>query len=263
MGAEVVEANLFNPLSLREAVQGFDAVLHLATRIPPSNQVRRREAWRENDRIRIEGTQNLVDAALDSSVSTFIYPGVVFGYPDSGSQWVDAMTARADRLPLLQSSFMAESEVERFTKAGKRGIVLRMGGFYGPTAASTRDMLRAARRGFALVFGPAKAYQSLIWIEDAAVAVIDALSRAPAGIYDIVDDEPLERRELASALAQAVSRRWLLRPPTFLLRFLAGKDAMFLARSQRVSNVRFKEATGWIPTVASARLGLKLLAIEP
>jgi hypothetical protein len=48
-----------------------------------------------------------------------------------------------------------------------------------------------------------------------------------------------------------------------MLRFLVGKNAIFLARSQRVSNRAFKEATGWTPTVASARLGYKLSAIEP
>jgi nucleoside-diphosphate-sugar epimerase len=262
MGAEPVRGDLFNVPSLRNAVGDSDAILHLATHIPGANQARRRESWRENDRIRIEGTRNLVDVALESGISTFIYPGVVFVYPDGGEQWVDAMTPPV-RSPLLDSSLRAEAEVERFTQAGKRGIVLRMGAFYGPTAASTRDLLKAARYGVAMVFGRASSYQSLIWIDDAAVAVVDALSKAPPGTYDIVDDEPLRRRELASALAHAVGRRWLLRPPAFLLRVFAGKNAMFLTRSQRVSNRKFKEATGWSPTVASCRLGLKLTAIEP
>jgi nucleoside-diphosphate-sugar epimerase len=262
IGAEPVRASLFDVSSLRGAVGDSEAILHLATHIPASSQIGVRDAWRENDRIRIEGTRNLVNVALESAVSTFIYPGVVFAYPDAGDQWLDALTP-PDRSPLLESSFVAEAEVERFTKAGKRGIVLRMGCFYGPTAGSTRDLLRAARWGIAMLFGAANAYQSLIWIEDAAVAVVDALSKAPAGIYDVVDDEPLRRRELAFALAETVGRRWLLRPPTFLLWIWAGKNGMFLARSQRVSNRRLKEATGWSPTVASARLGLKLLAIEP
>jgi nucleoside-diphosphate-sugar epimerase len=114
-----------------------------------------------------------------------------------------------------------------------------------------------------MIFGPAKSYQPLIWVDDAALAVVDALGKAPAGTYDIVDDEPLQRRELAATLAQAVGRKWLFRPPRFLLRLFGGKHLMLLTRSQRVSNTRFKEATGWSPTVASAKLGLKLLAIEP
>lgn len=261
-GAEPVRADLFNPSTLRTAVAGCDAILHLATRIPRSNDSSRRAAWQENDRIRIEGTRNLVDAALESAVSTFIYPGIVFFYPDRGANWIDSDT-RPDPSPTLISSLKAEAEVDRFTKSGKRGIVLRMGGFYGPTAGNTNEMLRVARQGIAMIVGPAKAYQPLIWVDDAALAVADALTKAPAGIYDIVDDEPLRRKELASVLAQVVRRGWLFRPPTFLFRLLAGKNAMFLTRSQRVSNRKFKEATGWYPTVPDARVGFNLLTIEP
>ena len=262
IGAEPVQASLFDSSSLRAGVTGCDAILHLATRIPPLGEATKPGAWRENDRIRVEGTRNLVDVALESGVSTFIYPGIVFFYPDRGADWLDARTP-PDLSPILQSSLTAEAEVERFTKAKRRGIVLRMAGFYGPTAGSTRDMLRLARYGIAMIFGRATAYQPLIWIDDAALAVIDALAKAKAGIYDIVDDEPLQKRELASALADAVGRKWLLRPPTFLLRLLAGKNAMILARSQRVSNRSFKEETGWAPMVPNAKVGLRLSAIQP
>jgi len=261
-GAEPVQGDLFDPSTLRTAVKGCHAILHLATRIPPANDASRRDAWRENDRIRIEGTRNLVDAALESGVATFIYPGIVYVYPDGGSNWMDSDTPPAPS-PILVSSLKAEAEVGRFTQAGKRGIVLRMGSFYGPTAGSTRNMLRMARHGIAMIFGRAKSYQPLIWVDDAALAVVDGLARAPSGIYDVVDDEPLQRRELASVLAQTVRRRWLFRPPILLFRLLAGKNVMFLTRSQRVSNRKFKAETGWYPMVPTARAGFNLLTIEP
>jgi 2-alkyl-3-oxoalkanoate reductase len=262
LGAEPIEASLFDPDSLRPAITGCDAVLHLATRIPPSNKMSAPKAWKENDRIRIEGTRNLVSVALQCRVSTFIYPGIVFLYPDRASHWLDAFTP-PDPSPVLESSLIAEKEVERFNRSGRRGIVLRMGGFYGPTAKSTKNLLRYARFGVAMIFGRGTAYQPLIWIDDAALAVVDALAKGNSGIYDIVDDEPLQKRELASALADAAGRRWLLRPPRFLLWLFAGQSAMFLTRSQRVSNRRFKDDTGWAPTVPSAAVGLRLCAIQP
>ena len=69
LGAEPVRADLFDPDSLRAAVAGADAVLHLATRIPPSSDMRHRSAWVENDRIRAEGTKNLVDAAIEAGAA--------------------------------------------------------------------------------------------------------------------------------------------------------------------------------------------------
>ena len=95
------------------------------------------------------------------------------------------------------------------------------------------------------------------------MAVIDALSKAPSGIYDIVDDEPLQKRQLASALARAAGRKWLLRPPRIFLWLYAGRHMMFLARSQRVSNRKFKGETAWSPMIPSARDGFNLLAILP
>jgi nucleoside-diphosphate-sugar epimerase len=202
-----------------------------------------------------------VDAALASNITTLIYPGIVFGYPDSGNNWIDARTPM-DSLRLIQSSLKAEVSVQRFTESGRRGIVLRMGAFYGPSSQHMRDILRAARFGMAMFVGAGDAYQPLIWIDDAAEAVVAALSNAPGGIYDIVDDEPKTRSELASILAAAMGKRWLLRPPTFVLRLFAGKDAMFLARSQRVSNRRFREATGWKPSIPDAREGITQLIVS-
>ena len=73
-------------------------------------------------------------------------------------------------------------------------------------------MLSTARRGIALTFGQDDAFLSSIWIDDAAEAVVAALDvRAPSGIYDVVDDEPLRWREVRAALAAAVGRRRLLR----------------------------------------------------
>ena len=261
-GVQIYRGSLFDSASLREGVKGCDAILHLATRIPPLNRASSPAAWKENDRIRVEGTRNLIALALESSVSTFIYPSVVFSYPDRGDQWIDAATPPAPSL-LLKSTMTAESEVERFARSGNRGIILRMGGFYGPTTEATQYILRMTRYGLAIVVGRDEAYQPLIWVDDAALAIIDALLKGRSGTYDIVDDEPLQRRELAAALADALGRRWLVRPPTVLFRLLAGKHLMFMTRSQRVSNRKFKSETGWTPMVASAKLGLRLSAVQP
>ena len=54
------------------------------------------------------------------------------------------------------------------------------------------------------------------------------------------------RAEQAAALAAAVGRRRLWRAPAWM----TPKRASYLAASQRVSNARFRDATGWQPVVA-------------
>lgn len=259
LGAEPVRVELFDPAGLADAVAGAGAVLHLATRIPPRSEAARAGAWDENDRIRREGTRTLVDAALAAGVATFLYPGIGFIYEDGGDAWIGASTARIEAGPMLSSTLAAEAEVARFTAGGGRGIVLRMGYFYGPAAESTLDTLALARRGGAVLAGAGEAYYPSVWVEDAATAVVAALRSAPAGVYDVVDDEPLTRRELAKAIADAAGRPFLLRPPVWLLKLVGGREAGFMARSQRISNAAFRAATGWAPEVRDAREGWRLI----
>ena len=264
MGAVPARADLFDSSALENAVRGGDAILHLATRIPPLTEASGRDAWGENDRLRSEGTRLLVNAALAAGVPTLVYPGVCFFYPDSGNEWIENAEP-SDPPRLLLSSVAAEAEVKRFTESGGRGIVLRMGAFYSPAAPNTQDAIAFARRGIALMFGKSEAYMSQIWVDDAASAIVAAAVRAPAGIYDVVEDEPLTRGEVVSLMARAVGRRRLFKPPLWLIRLLGGKDVLFAARSQRVSNRRFKEAASWTPVVPDARQGWARItaALEP
>jgi nucleoside-diphosphate-sugar epimerase len=264
LGAEPVQADLFDAEGLRRAAAGSEAVLHLATRIPATRDAPRREAWAENDRIRTEGSRNLVDAALAADATTFVYPSVVFVYPDRGAEWIDAERTPPDPPEITRSTLAAEREVQRFSTGGGRGIVLRMGAFYGPTAPNACELVAAARRyRVAMVVGPAAAYQPSIWVDDAAAAVVLAMERAPAGVYDAVDDEPLTRREVARAVAEAAGRRRVLRLPWTVARAFGGDVAATVGRSQRVSNRRLREAAGWAPSVPDARAGFRRMAAPP
>jgi nucleoside-diphosphate-sugar epimerase len=261
LGAEPVQADLFDPATLARAVANAEAVLHLATRIPPSNQMGKTQAWAENDRLRTEGTRNLVDAALAGQVHTFIYPSVVLVYPDSGDAWIDAAITPPQPFAFVRTTMDSEAQVLRFAHAGRRGITLRMGSFYGPESGHIRDILAYARKGMAAVVGPGGSYQSSIWIEDAARAVVAALDGASSGTYDVVDDEPLQRSELVRLIAHAVGKSRLRRLPDWVMSLLLGRNLVAInSRSQRVSNRAFRQVTGWVPRVPSGREGWQLLA---
>ncbi len=231
----------------------------MLTKIAPTAKVRYRSAWTENNRIRIQGTKNLVDAALAAGAKIVVYPSVVFVYPDSGDQWITSDTP-TKAIGFLESTMAAEREIARFGRHGGRGVTLRMGLFYGPESSQTQELIQAARLGIAFIPGPAHGYIPSIWVQDAASAVVEAMERAPSGTYNVVDDEPLTRAELTQAIARAVGRRNLIRLPMWLTRMIVGRDmTAVLARSQRVSNRHFKEVTGWSPAVKSAWEGWAML----
>src|SRR5579864_1525499 len=148
LGVDPAPASLFEVESLKPALTGSDAILHLATRIPPTMKMGRLSAWQENDRLRREGTRNLVEAALaGGSVHTFIYPSFAFVYPDSGDRWIDADTTPVQPAATLHSTLDAEVAVASFAGNERRGISLRLGAFYGPESPATWEFLSSARRG--------------------------------------------------------------------------------------------------------------------
>lgn len=263
LGAEPVAADLFDAASLRAALQDGDAVLHLATKIPPTSRAGRLSAWAENDRIRRDGTHALVTAALASQPTrTFIYPSFALVYPESGDAWIDAANTIAAPTAIQRTTLDAEAEVARFASAtGRRGLSLRMGAFYGLDVPSAQDQLRIARMGFSPVPGRPEGYLPLIWVDDAASAVVAALDRGDSGVYDIVDDNPLRRAEITAAMAAVVGRKRLRPLPAWLMRLVGGPGVDSLSRGQRVSNRRFKAATGWAPSVPDAHAGLPRLVV--
>ncbi len=98
--------------------------------------------------------------------------------------------------------------------------------------------------------GRAEGYGSFHMV-DAGEAVTAAV-KAPPGVFNIVDDKPLTKREYADALAQAAQTRPWLRLPGRAALLLVDRSTS-LTRSLRVSNARFRTAaTHWKPQYASA-----------
>ncbi len=260
LGATPVELSIFDLDALRAAAAGHDAVCNLATHIPTLARAADPRSWAENDRIRSEGSRNLVDAALAVGATTYVQESIAFLYGDHGDEWVDAETTALVDTRFSAAVRAAERETARFAASGGRGVVLRFGQFVAPESHHTQAMLNSARRGLSLEPGKPEDWFPSIEAGDAASAVVAALS-APSGTYDVVDDEPVTRAGARAALAAAVGRRhlWAMRG--------ARKVVGPLADSQRVSNARFKAVTSWSPRVRSVREGWPLTAraagIEP
>lgn len=257
-GADPIELDLFDPAAARRALTGHDVVINLATHMPASAfRMLLPWEWRENDRIRRLASAILADAARSAEVSRFVQESFAPVYEEGGERWIDEAWPQRPA-PYNRTVLDAERSTERFTASGGAGIVLRFAGFYGADPM-LREMLGVVRRGWSPLTGAADAYWSSVAHHDAATAVVASLE-APAGAYNVCDDEPLTRREWADALADAAG---LPRPklmPEWIGRF-GGKTAELLSRSERMSNAKLKRATGWSPRWPSAREGLRA-AIE-
>lgn len=244
--------SIFDRSALTAALSGHDAVVNLTSAIPPMSRFMDTRAWSDNDRVRTEGSAAIVDAAIAAGVERVVQESVSMLYPDRGTEWIDE-DVPTDSYPMARANLAAESNAKRFSDAGGTGIVLRFGWFYGPGATHSEQFLALARRHICVQMGRPDGYVSSIHVADGGAAVAAAL-RAPAGTFNIVDDEPLTKREYADALAAAARKTaWLYVPGRVAL--LLGDRSTSLTRSLRVSNARFKTITGWAPLHPSAREG--------
>ncbi|MGH3424815.1 MAG: NAD-dependent epimerase/dehydratase family protein [Nocardioidaceae bacterium] len=251
-GASPVPVSLFDSSALAAAFSGHDVVVNLATAMPATSRFVIRRAWRATECVRSEGSAAVADAALAAGVDRVVQESVAMLYRDGGNTWVDE-DAPVDRYPATAGNHAAEASAHRFAEAGGTAIVLRFGLIYGRGARHSEQMFTMARRHLGVVLGSPGSYLSSVHLADAATAVAASL-HAPAGTFNVVDDEPLTKRDYADALSAAAGTTpWVRVPGRAGLIF--GDRLTSLTRSLRVSNSRFRTATGWEPRYPSARQG--------
>src|SRR5215510_10234889 len=107
--------------------------------------------------------------------------------------------------------------------------------------------------GWAPIPGTADSYISSASHDDAATAVVAALDTR-AGIYNVVDDEPMRHREFVGSLAGVLGVPPPRLPPSWM-KYLFGSLGEMMARSLRISNRKLREECGWAPKYPSMREG--------
>jgi nucleoside-diphosphate-sugar epimerase len=212
------------------------------------------------NRLRHEGTRNLIAAAQAAGATRFVAESVAFAYEPSGPWVKDEQEPLAvDSPPPMDRVIGALASLERQVgDAG--GIVLRYGFLYGPGTWFASDGLfaRMARRRMFPVLGSGEGRWSFIHADDAATATVAALERGAAGVYNIVDDEPARAADWIPAYASAMGARRPLHLPAWIGRLAAGGTAVRGMTEQRgASNVKAKSELGWEPRYASWRDGFR------
>ena len=144
-------------------------------------------------KLRLEGGGNLFRAAQAAGVRRYIQQSSGF-FLRAGKGLADETESLAiDASPGVAANARTYAELEKrvFSGHAMEGVALRYGFFYGPNTWYDRDGASAddVRRQQMPIIGRGEGVWSWIHIEDAAAATVAALT-GPAGVYNIVDDDP-------------------------------------------------------------------------
>jgi 2-alkyl-3-oxoalkanoate reductase len=263
-GAKAVVCDAFEANALEVAVREAapEAVIHELTSLPPRLDYKaKQDPLGPTNRLRIEGTRNLLAAAQAAGTRRLIAASVAFFYVPEGD-WVkgEDAPAFAETPGPFGTAGRALADLERQVNGAERmeGLVLRYGWFYGPGTYYDRNGSQTEdfhKRRMPIV-GKGTGTFSFIHVEDAASATVAALERGAPGVYNVVDDEPAPMSEWVPVFAEAVGARKPLRAPVWFARLLAGSAVVGAATDQRgASNAKAKRDLGWQPRYASWRRG--------
>jgi nucleoside-diphosphate-sugar epimerase len=208
------------------------------------------------NRLRKEGTRNLVDAARAAGVRRFISQSVAFAYdfqPGTKTEGSPLMGAEGGEMS------GAIRELEQQTLAAPDGIVLRYGFFYGPGTsydAGGQQIEMIKKRRMPIVGGGRGSFP-FIHVDDAASATAAAVAHGTPGVYNVVDDEPAAGHEWIPYVAALVGARKPMRIPVFIARIAAGPMATMATQLQPVSNAKAKAELHWEPRYSTWRDGFR------
>lgn len=236
MGAETAIGDILDADSLHVAARGCHAALHLATAIPRSGD----RDWSLNDRIRREGTRNLLAAAAENGVHRYNQQSIAMLYNHAGHEIVEE-SAPLHPTPVIESA----ADMEELVRASAlEWCILRGGLFYGAGTGREEEWRQAAREGLLELPGDGSDLVSLVHVVDMARAVVAATENAPPGsVYNVVDDEPVSYERLFAYIAAQVGG-----PEP-------NRGGPRVLRSFGCSNARAKRELGWQPAYPSYRSG--------
>jgi nucleoside-diphosphate-sugar epimerase len=235
--ATVVAADALDPGAVAAAVRGAtpDLVMHQLTDLSGGSAA-------ANARLRVDGTRNLVDAALAAGVERFVAQSIAWCYepgagPADEAVPLDAVSTNPARRVTVDAVVSLETETARLP----RGVVLRNGLLYGPgTWYSPGGSFGEAARAGKLTADADVA--SFVHVDDAAAASVLAIDW-PAGVVNVVDDEPAPGPAWAPVFCAAVGAP----PPP------AGSSERQPWARGAVN--RWARELGWVPGYSSWRTG--------
>ena len=213
---EVVRGDVTNKADVESAMQGVEAVVHMAALlhiVNPSQEIRNKY-----EHINVGGTTTVVEAACRAGVRRLVFFSTIAVYDDSAGGIL------TEESPPRPDSFYAKTKLaaERIVLAAKQpdgrplGTVLRLGAVYGARIKGNyRRLLLALVRGRFVPIGPGTNRRTLVYDKDVGRAALLAVCHPDVAgrIFNVTDGQFHTMNSIIGALCDALGRK----PPRLAL----------------------------------------------
>jgi nucleoside-diphosphate-sugar epimerase len=222
---EFAAGDVTQPQSLPPACAGVDVVYHAAAKVGDWGP------WEEFQRITIDGTRNMLEAAIAARVRRFVHISSIsaYGY-HTRDVTIDETAALGYRLYrwayYSKSKVAAEQLVWDAHRAGRIEVtVIRPAWIYGPRDRTTIARLyRMVKSGQAKILGRGDNRLNVVYAGNIADAAITAAARADAAgeAFNCSNDGSITQQEYFDLLARTIGVPPVKRHVPYRLAYLAG-----------------------------------------
>jgi nucleoside-diphosphate-sugar epimerase len=241
-GVEFVEGDITDPASLERACRGCDAVYHAAAKVGDWGP------WAEFQRITIDGTRNVCEAAIAAGVRRLLHISSVsvFGYY-TRPQTIDETWPIGYKLYqwayYSRSKLEAERIVWDYHRTGRIEVtVIRPAWIYGERDRATIARLASmVQKGKAKILGRGDNRLNVIYagnIAEAAITAVD-LPGANGEVYNCSNDGEITQQKYFDLLAQALGAPPVKRKVPYRVAYFAGFVLECLGHLFRTKNPPF------------------------
>jgi len=209
-GLDARIGDITNPDEIQDAVQGVDAIIHMAALLHINNPpVALRQKY---EQVNVGGTVNVVDAAQKANVKRVVFFSTIAVYGDSRGQILNEESPINPETFYAQTKALAEQIVLRASREDGEplGTVLRFGAIYGSRIKGNYSRLvRAMARNRFLPVGSGNNRRTLIFDRDVAAATVLAMRHpAAAGkIFNVSDGEFHPLNEIIDTISTSLGKK--------------------------------------------------------
>ena len=192
-------------------------------------------------RSRLRPINHLADVLRDCERPGLLLSASATGYYGDGGAQALAESAEPGHDYLAILCYEWERNALRAERDHRRVVLLRFGLVLSSEGGALPAMLPAFRRGFGGPMGGGRQYWPWIHVRDAVRAILFAIEHEDVtGPVNITTPNPLQQREFARLLGDALGKSSGLPAPAWAIQMILGEKARLVLQSQRAVPNRLK-----------------------